>query len=81
MTLCDLRSQLGSSREREAGLDARLQGASDQLQQLQEERLALLNERERVAVEGSEFKSRWEEQEKLVAALREQIERLVKAGL
>ena len=77
LTLRDLRNQLGTSQEREAGLSTRLEGASAQLEQLQQERAVLVSEKERADVEGSEFRSRWEKQEELVAALREQIDRCV----
>lgn len=79
LALQDLRSQLSHTQEHEAGLEAQLKGASAQLEQLQRERVSLVSEKVRVASEAVELKSQWEEQEKLVTALREQIERSVGA--
>ncbi len=73
----DLHDQLSTSRDREVDLEAWLVRTESRLEQLQQEKLLLVREREKAAAEGAEFRNRWESQEELVAALREQIGRLV----
>ena len=76
-TIAELHGQLSRGAELNATLEAQLQEVRNQVNQLQEERVSLVDESRRVGDENSDLRAKYKSQEELLCALTEQVERSV----
>lgn len=76
-TIVELHCQLSRGAELNATLEAQLQEVRNQVDQLQKERVSLVDESRRMGTENSDFRAKYQSQKELLSTLTEQVERLV----